>query len=915
MKKTLTLILILAVSFGLLQAQKWFVYDASVMPQDAKWSNSSSSPGPNMVEEIIDDPVVPGNKLFHYQQLDPTGTRAYKFNYQSGATKVTSVFRVKGIQVDSLNNELALAFDSQVINRNYMRLYTDDSIVQSYRADGKVSLDANLEEWHIYRMAVNDTGRVDIYFDEDPTPVFTGKSTEANTQNYVRFGDWGSERVAGLVDWVLTDSSGAYAPGEGAPIPEGLVTTTGKAANAKWFVYDASIMPQDAGWSNSSSSPGPNMVEEIIDDPVVPGNKLFHYQQLDPTGTRAYKFNYQSGATKVTSVFRVKGIQVDSLNNELALAFDSQVINRNYMRLYTDDSIVQSYRANGIVNLDANLEEWHIYRMAVNDTGRVDIYFDEDPTPIFTGKSTEANTQNYVRFGDWGSERVAGLVDWVLTDSSGAYAPGEGAPIPEGLVTSTGKNANAKWNIFDASVMPQDVGWSNSSSSPGPNMVEEIIPDPVVPGNKLFHYQQLDPTGTRAYKFNYQSGATKVTSVFRVKGIQVDSLNNELALAFDSQVINRNYMRLYTDDSIVQSYRANGIVNLDANLEQWHIYRMAVNDTGRVDIYFDEDPTPIFTGKSTEANTQNYVRFGDWGSERVAGIVDWVVTDSSGAYAPGEGAPLWDFLSTATGPDPISTNASLSELTADIGTLSPEFDYATMDYIVEVPEGTTSVTLSAVAADANANVSGAGAVDVSAGGDTATIVVTAENGYTKWTYTVIIKFAPSSDASLSGLTLDVGTLDPAFDPGIFAYTALVPAGTTSVTATATTTNANATVAGDGAIDVSSGKDTATIVVTAEDGVSQQTYEVIITVSTGVEKENSVKINMYYSAPGDALLVKNASQVESVDIYSITGRKIISMKASNQESLIISTSALSKGVFLVQMKLSDRDIQTGKFVKY
>ena len=92
---------------------------------------------------------------------------------------------------------------------------------------------------------------------------------------------------------------------------------------------------------------------------------------------------------------------------------------------------------------------------------------------------------------------------------------------------------------------------------------------------------------------------------------------------------------------------------------------------------------------------------------------------------------------------------------------------------------------------------------------------------------------PSSDASLSALTVDVGTLTPDFSPDTEAYTVSVPSGTTSVTVSATATHPNASVSGDGAVDVSSGSGTATIVVTAEDGVTTRTYTVDITVESVV----------------------------------------------------------------------------------
>ena len=177
--------------------------------------------------------------------------------------------------------------------------------------------------------------------------------------------------------------------------------------------------------------------------------------------------------------------------------------------------------------------------------------------------------------------------------------------------------------------------------------------------------------------------------------------------------------------------------------------------------------------------------------------------------------------------------------------------------------------------------------------------------------------APSANASLAGLSIDVGTLDPVFDPATLDYTVLLPPGTAAVTVTAEATDSNATVVEEEAlIDVSSLSAEATVVVTAEDGTTILTYTITMTVSTvGIEKVDPVSnIRFYHNSLTEELKVFNTSDVEMLEIYSITGKMLHSMKTHNQESLDISTGNLSHGVYLVRMKLSSDRIQTGKFVK-
>ena len=160
----------------------------------------------------------------------------------------------------------------------------------------------------------------------------------------------------------------------------------------------------------------------------------------------------------------------------------------------------------------------------------------------------------------------------------------------------------------------------------------------------------------------------------------------------------------------------------------------------------------------------------------------------------------------------LSNNDTLSALTSDVGTFDPVFDPEVTTYNLVVPGGTTTVNLSATAEDAAATVLGDGVIDLTGGNVTVSILVTAENGDTQ-TYTVNV----ISDATLSALTTDVGTLDPVFDAAVTTYFLEVPEGTTTVNLSATANAAAASVVGDGAIDISGGNETASIVVTADQG--------------------------------------------------------------------------------------------------
>lgn len=184
-----------------------------------------------------------------------------------------------------------------------------------------------------------------------------------------------------------------------------------------------------------------------------------------------------------------------------------------------------------------------------------------------------------------------------------------------------------------------------------------------------------------------------------------------------------------------------------------------------------------------------------------------------------------------------SNDATLSDLSLSVGTLDPAFDAATMAYTAVLPYGTAAApTVTATATNANATVDVTDAADVMSASEadrTTTIVVTAEDGSTTETYTIVFSIAPNSDATLSALSLSEGTLVPDFDAATTAYTAELPAGTTATPAvTATATDANAGVVVTDAADVTSSviaDRTTTIVVTAEDGTTTETYSIVFSV--------------------------------------------------------------------------------------
>ena len=199
-----------------------------------------------------------------------------------------------------------------------------------------------------------------------------------------------------------------------------------------------------------------------------------------------------------------------------------------------------------------------------------------------------------------------------------------------------------------------------------------------------------------------------------------------------------------------------------------------------------------------------------------------------------------------------------------------------------------------------------------------TITVTSSDGSTSKIYQV--EFRPLSvDASLSALSLSQGTLDPAFDPGIFTYEVLLPAGTTKVpTISCVTSNEFATVKVVEAKDLtqpSASFRTSSVVVTAQDGITGETYRIVFRVAgVGIEDLNNADGLRLFPNP-----TKNLLSIEtkdpgfySIEITSLNGQQLLAeeMKGSSHQ---IDLSPFGKGVYFITIRSKDF-ISTRKFIK-
>jgi len=668
----------------------WLVYDGSILPAETHSGGDSldisvvsdNSPGPGMVQEIIDDPDNVGNKIFKYLQPDAANKTNFRHNFDAGFTD--SVFTIMARVKGDTGSVFDRAFDFEWRNgnagtRDKFFIWGKDSTVELDNIGAKVNTGASLYDWHTYRIVVNGD-YAEVYMDENPVPMVSGLTTNSTTDKYLKIGDGSGDAIGGYMDWCILNLDGAWPPSTGLAVPEGLIVDYTKLPEPpKCLVYDAGILPSEtvgAGGDTldiseiSQGAPGIGFVEEIIDDLDNPGNKILKYLQPEAAATTMYRHNLDTDAAgpSLTMMARVRGERDAAYDRPFDLQWRNGNANaRDELRIWPADSLLELEKANVSVKVEMDLYDWHTYRIAVYGDSAV-VFVDEFDEPFLSGVSTETTPDLYIKIGDGSSDAIGGYLDWCMLDISGAFSPGEGLAIPpELIVDKYSIPVKPGWLVYDGSLLPTETFSGNDSldisslseDSPGPDMVEQIIDDPDISGNKLFKY--LQPTSPykrmyRTYFSDYWNG-TEFTLVVRTKGLPDYDQNFTFQWRFRNANA-REDIRLYSGEGRIKLEKANVEIFPEFSLNDWHTFRVAVYGDSTA-VFVDKNPTPIITGKTPEGTSDNYIKIGDRGEGTVGGLLDWMILDISGAYAPGEGVPIPEGLYVDV---PVAVDEQLSVL-------------------------------------------------------------------------------------------------------------------------------------------------------------------------------------------------------------------------------------------------------------
>jgi len=200
-----------------------------------------------------------------------------------------------------------------------------------------------------------------------------------------------------------------------------------------------------------------------------------------------------------------------------------------------------------------------------------------------------------------------------------------------------------------------------------------------------------------------------------------------------------------------------------------------------------------------------------------------------------------------------STNATLSGIKLSNGTLSPAFTGATVSYTASVANSVATIMITPATTDPAATIivngiavtsgTASNPIALAEGGPTAiTIAVTAQNGTTMDTYTVMVTRAPSTNANLSTLGQSVGGLTPAFSAATTSYTINASNATEKMILKPVSSDANAIIKVNGTTVVSGtitttiglavGPNTITTTVTAQNGTTTKSYTLTVTRAAG-----------------------------------------------------------------------------------
>lgn len=163
--------------------------------------------------------------------------------------------------------------------------------------------------------------------------------------------------------------------------------------------------------------------------------------------------------------------------------------------------------------------------------------------------------------------------------------------------------------------------------------------------------------------------------------------------------------------------------------------------------------------------------------------------------------------------------------------------------------------------------------------------------------TVTVEFvAKNNIATLSDLKVNDTTVE-GFVPTTYTYNVVLPFGTTIIPiVTATTSDTNATKIITNAIALPG---TASVLVTAENGINTENYTVNFTISSSINTIDNTTISIFPIPANDELNIKSTLEMNHISIVNIHGQIVYKCNV-NANDAIVNVSHLSNGLYHLQI---------------
>lgn len=238
----------------------------------------------------------------------------------------------------------------------------------------------------------------------------------------------------------------------------------------------------------------------------------------------------------------------------------------------------------------------------------------------------------------------------------------------------------------------------------------------------------------------------------------------------------------------------------------------------------------------------------------------------------------------------VSSDSTLKSLIIKEFDISKIFKSDKYEYDITLPHKFESVNIMAIPNNSNAKVTGTGERYLNEGKNEYSIIVTASNG-THSTYKLnIIREEANNDVTLKNLIISGYVLNPKFDSNIYKYNLDVAENVKEVTINAMANYDLAQIDGTGTFPLVSGKNIFIIMVTAEDGTTQD-YTIEINKNKGSSKLNSLVVEGYsFDTPFESDLYTYSITVGS----DVTSLNITPKTNENNKVEIIGNENLKDG---------------------